>query len=364
MLNRFEKLEQEKRISKSVIRSLPTEKIIASRDFIKSLLEFRRSRKLYDTYITGVKDAMNYNEMDRIFVEYRIDGTVTGRLSNAGLDGDDGNKMGISFHTLPRESQYNIRDYVIAPPGHKFITADMKSMELRILAHLAKEKNMAKAFNERMDLHTYSASLTFGKHMDKVTKEERQIAKAVSFLTVYGGTEKTLAMKQGISFKKAKNIIDGWMAAFPGVPRYMQHVDKFITENKYAYTIFGRRRNLPNAASDAKYIRQEAFRQGLNFTVQSSASDTLLCCLLGMNEEYKQKKMKTKIVATVHDSVEIISPDSEVEDAIKILNYHMTEYPYIKDTFGIKFSVPLEIEVMVGNSFGSGEEYHISNPTS
>jgi DNA polymerase-1 len=171
-------------------------------------------------------------------------------------------------------------------------------------------------------------------------------------------------MKQGISFKKAKNIIEGWMAAFPGVPAYMQHVDRFITKNRHAYTIFGRRRNLPNAASEAKYIRQEAFRQGLNFTVQSSASDTLLCCLLGMDAEFKQRGMKTKIVATVHDSVELISPDSEVEDAIKILHHHMTEYPYIRENFGIKFSVPLEIEVMVGNSFGSGEEYHISSPTS
>jgi DNA polymerase-1 len=171
-------------------------------------------------------------------------------------------------------------------------------------------------------------------------------------------------MKQGISFKKAKNIIDGWMAAFPGVPRYMQHVDQFITKNQYAYTIFGRRRNLPNAASEAQYIRQEAFRQGLNFTVQSSASDTLLCCLLGMDAEFKQRKMNTKIVATVHDSVELISPDNEVEDAIKILHHHMIEYPYIKEHFGIKFSVPLEIEIMVGSSFGSGEEYHLSSPTS
>jgi len=261
-MNRFEKLEQEKNISRSVIASLDDAKILNARNFISSLLEFRRSRKLHDTYISGVREAMDYNGSDKIYVEYRIDGTVTGRLSNAGYSAGK-NSMGISFHTLPRETKFNIRDYVVAPEGHKFITADMKSMELRILAHLAKEKNMAKAFIERMDLHTYSASLTFNKPMEKVTKEERQIAKAVSFLTVYGGTEKTLAMKQGISFKKAKSIIDGWMAAFPGVPRYMDHVGRFITANNYAYTIFGRKRNLPNASAEAKYVRKQAFRQGL-----------------------------------------------------------------------------------------------------
>lgn len=362
-MNRFEKLEMEKGISRSVIASLDDTKILNAKNFITSLLEFRRSRKLYDTYISGVKEAMEYNGSNRVYVEYRLDGTVTGRLSNAGYSAGK-NSMGISFHTLPRESKFNIRDYVIAPEGHKFITADMKSMELRVLAHLAKEKNMAKAFHERMDLHTYSASMTFAKPMDKVTKEERQIAKAVSFLTVYGGTEKTLAMKQGISFKKAKNIIDGWMAAFPGVPRYMEHVDQFITKNKYAYTIFGRRRNLPNAGSEAKYIRDQAFRQGLNFTVQSSASDTLVCCMLGLHEDLVAKDMKTKIVATVHDSLELISPVNEVDEAISMLHHHMVNYPYIKKNFGINFSVPLEIEVMVGDSFGSGEEYHLSSPTS
>jgi DNA polymerase-1 len=200
--------------------------------------------------------------------------------------------------------------------------------------------------------------------MEKVTKEERQIAKAVSFLTVYGGTEKTLAMKQGISFKKAKNIIDGWMAAFPGVPRYMEHIDKFITKNKYAYTIFGRRRNLPNAGSEAKYIREQAFRQGLNFTVQSSASDFLVCCLIGINNKLKTRSLKSKIVSTVHDSVCLISPDYEVDETINLIVDEMTNYYYVKDNFGINFSVPMEVEVKVGDSFGSGEEYHLSSPTS
>ena len=362
-MNRFEKLEMEKQISQSAIRSLGDANIVNARDFIKGLLDYRRSKKLYDTYISGVKEAMDYNGSDKIYVEYRLDGTVTGRLSNAGYETDK-HRMGISFHTLPRETKFNIREYVVAPKGYKFITADMKSMELRVLAHLAKEKSMAKAFNDRIDLHTYSASMTFGKPMEKVTKEERQIAKEVSFLTVYGGTEKTLAMKRGISFKKAKGIIDGWMATFPGVPRYMEHVQNFITSNKYAYTIFGRRRNLPNAASEAKYIRQEAFRQGLNFTVQSSASDTLVCCILGLNQDLLKKKMGAKIIATVHDSIELIAPINEVDETIALLYHHMTNYPYIKENFKFEFSVPMEVEVMVGDSFGSGEEYHLSSPTS
>jgi len=359
-MGKFDKLEQDKAISRSVIGSLDDDKLINAKEFITRLLEYRKSKKLFDTYITGVKDALDYNGSDKIYVEYRLDGTVTGRLSNAGYSAGEHNK-GISFHTLPRETKFNIRDYVVAPKGWKFITADMKAMELRVIAHLAKEKNMAKAFQDKVDLHYYSASMTFNKPVNKITKEERQIAKEVSFLTIYGGTEVTLSQRRGISLKKAKSIIDGWMATFPAIPVYMEKVHNFVMENEYAYTIFGRRRNLPNVRSTAKWIVGEALRQGLNFTVQSAASDTLVCCLLGLNEDLKKSGLRSKIIATVHDSVELIAPEDEVEETIKLLYYHMMEYPYIQEHFGFKYSVPLEVEIMVGDSFGSGTEYHVKN---
>tara|TARA_R110000868_G_scaffold13711_3_gene63579 strand:- start:8316 stop:9395 length:1080 start_codon:yes stop_codon:yes gene_type:complete len=359
-MNKFEKLEQDKNISRSVITSMQDDKLLNAREFIKKLMEFRKAKKLFDTYITGVNKAMDYNGSDRIYVEYRIDGTVTGRLSNAGYSAG-ANSKGISFHTLPRETEFNIRDYVVAPKGYKFITADKKGMELRIIAHLAKEKHMIKAFKDKVDLHTYSASMTFGKPPEKITKEERQIAKEVSFLTIYGGTYKTLARRRGISFKKADNIIKGWMATFPGIPKYMDKVHNFVMENKYAYTIFGRRRNLPNVTSSAKWIVGEALRQGLNFTVQSSASDTLVCCLLGLDQDIKRLGLGAKIVATVHDSIELICPDNEVDQVVKLVNYHMTEYPYVREHFGIEFLAPFEAEIMVGDSFGSGKEYHFTS---
>jgi DNA polymerase I-like protein with 3'-5' exonuclease and polymerase domains len=91
--------------------------------------------------------------------------------------------------------------------------------------------------------------------------------------------------------------------------------------------------------------------------VQSSASDTLICCILGLEKELRGKKLGAKIVATVHDSIELISPEDQVDETIAMLKNHMTNYPYIKENFGIEFSVPMEIEVMVGDSFGSGKEY-------
>lgn len=348
--------ELEEEIAKSVVQNIPDEKLISANKFLSDFLIYRKIIKLNDTYITGVKEALARTGNGKIYMNYNLDGAVTGRLSCKGADTQDGN-IGVSFHTLPREDEnYNIRSYAVSPPGWKFITADMKAMELRVLAHIAKENNMLKAFREGTDLHTYSASMTFNKKTDEVTKVERQIAKEVSFLTVYGGTEYTLAAKRRIPVKKAKKIIDSWMAAFPGVPKFMEHVHNFIKEHGYAYTIFGRHRNLPNVYSKSKSVVQRSLRQGLNFTVQSAASDYLVCGIIGINSSFRDSKLKAKIVATVHDSVEIICPEDEVTTVLGILYNQLVNYPYAKKHFGLNLTVPMEIEVEVGDSFGTGEK--------
>ena len=348
------------KIATSVVASFSDERLLEVQGFVDDLLEFRKVKKLRDTYSDGIKTSLENTGNGRIYVTYNLDGAVTGRLSNSGMNITPNRKkegkIGVSFHTLPREQEdFNIRNVVIAPPGYKFITADKKAMELRILAHVADEKNMIKAFEDGLDLHTYSASMTFNKDPEDITKLERQISKEVSFLTVYGGTASTLANKRGISEHKAQTIIDNWMAAFPRVPVYMATVREYIEEHEYINTIFGRRRHLPNIKSPFRKVREEAYRQGLNFTIQSPASDVLLCSMLGIDEAIRSRGMKATIVATVHDSVEMICPDEEVDDLLKIVYSQMVNYPYLRKYFGMELKVPLDIDIEVGTSFGNGE---------
>lgn len=356
----------EMEIANSVLKMQSDDKVREAKKFLDSLFEYKRIVKLYNTYILGVETALNNTKNGRMYVNYNIDGTVTGRLSNSGANiakgGGKESKIGVSFHTLPREqTDFNIRDYVIAPEGWDFITVDMKAMELRVLAHVANERNMIKAFESGVDLHTYSAALTFNKKPENVTKEERQIAKEVSFLTVYGGTAFTLANKRNISESKAEGIINKWMGAYPGVKTYMNTVEEYIKQFKYAKTIFGRYRHLPNINSPIKSIQGEAFRQGLNFTIQSAASDILLCGLIGIHKELKENRLKAKLVATVHDSVELVSPKDETDKVIKIVHNELVNYPYMRSMLGINLKVPLGIDVEVGTSFGNGKHYDISH---
>jgi len=358
--------QEELDIANSVLGTISDDKLKDAKLFFDRFSEFKKLSKLYNTYIVGVEQSLENTKNGRIYANYNIDGTVTGRLSNSGANirkgGGKASKIGVSFHTLPREKKdlaVNIRDFIVAPTGWDFITVDMKAMELRVLAHVANERNMIKAFESGVDLHTYSAALTFKKDPEDITPEERQIAKEVSFLTVYGGTAYTLAAKRNISEAAAEEIINSWMEAFPGVPIYMNTVKEYVEQFAYAKTIFGRYRNLPNINSPFKKIRGEAYRQGLNFTIQSPANDILLCGLLSIVKTFKDRGFRGKVVGTVHDSIEIVCPKEETREAVQIMSDELRNYTYMRKNFNIELKAPLEVDIEVGSSFGNGVRFEL-----
>lgn len=356
-MGKWQHRDEGKKISKSVLASKSSEELREAKKFLNGLLALRKSEKLTKTYIDGTKNAIEYNERNKVFVDFRFDGTSTGRLSCAAYTAKKA--MGVSFHTLPRETTNNIRSLFKAPGDWAFIAADYSAMELRVLSHIAKEGNMQLAFNQGADLHTYTARLLFNK--ENISKQERQIAKTVSFLIVYGGGAFNLSETMGIPMRRAEKIIKDYENVYPGIFTYMEFVNNFIRNNGYAYTIFGRKRNLPDVYSRDRSVVNRALRQGLNFTIQSSASDILLTSLLGASERFKEAGLQAKPVATVHDSIEIVCPKEEVKDTLAILYDEMVNYPKLRDIFNIHFDVPLAIDAEVGKSFGDGEEVHFDN---
>ena len=349
--------DEGKKISKSVIASKTKKELMESKKFLDGLLELRKSEKLTKTYIEGTKNAIAYNELEKIFVDFRFDGTATGRLSCAAYNAQKA--MGVSFHTLPRETTNNIRSLFKAPDDWAFIAADYSAMELRVLSHIAKEGSMQLAFNKGADLHSYTAKLLFNK--EDITKEERQIAKTVSFLIVYGGGAFNLSETMGIPMRKAEKIIKDYENVYPGIFSYMEFVNNFVKRNGYAYSIFGRKRNLSDVQSKDRKVVNRALRQGLNFTIQSAASDILLTSLLGASQRFKEAGLQARPVATVHDSIEVVCPQEEVKETLTILYDEMVNYPLIKKIFNSHFDVPLAIDAEVGKSFGDVKEVHFEN---
>lgn len=362
---RQSKEDKAKMMSDLVVQAHDTEHLEKAQEFLVLYQRYKSNTKLKSTYINGIKRAYEYNDDGKIYSSYKLDTARTGRLTcsmySAGkrLDSITNKrvvrKKGVSFHTLPRESEVNIRRGIVAPEGYAFITADFASAELRVIAEIANETKMMDAFNRGLDLHTYAASLLYSKDMDHVTKEERQVAKAVSFLIVFGGSEHTLSAKQGIPIEKAAKIIEKYLIEFPGIAQYILTQEATVREFTYVESLFGRRRNLPNIRSSVTSIQQRAIRQGINAPVQSSASDMIICSLISLDEALEDRGMESYIQATVHDSIELIVAMDEIEEVCELLYTHMVDNPYMRDVLGVDLGVKIDIDVEVGHSFGDGE---------
>jgi DNA polymerase-1 len=361
MVSKYEKKARDEKISRAVIGNKTTKSLKESKAFITDLLELRKSTKLKTTYVTGTRRAIENNGYDKVYFDFRFDGTVTGRLSCGGATKGRKNsdKMGVSFHTLPQTDEdyetdlvsRNIRSQFVAPSGWSFLAGDYSQMELRVLAVLANEGSMKKAFLEGRDIHTSTASLIFGVSENQVTKKQRNIAKTVNFLIVYGGGEYNLSETAGITMVEAENVFVKYRENFPKVFSYMEIIKKRVMQDEYVTTLFGRRRHLPNVRSNNKKVVAQAVRQANNFTVQSPASDVMLCAIDGVCEDIENKSLLSRVVATVHDSVEIISPFSTTIQTLEIMRKQMMNPPALED-LGIEFDVPLVVDLEVGASFG------------
>lgn len=352
-MGKWNNRSENKVISEVVISDLSTEKLQEAKTFIESFLHYKKLSKLRKTYVDGVKKAITINEEDNIYFQLNLDGTKTGRLSCGAYS-----NKGVSFHTLPREKENNVRNIFCAPPGWKFITSDYSTMELRVLAHISNSDSMVKAFNSGIDLHTYTAQLLFKKK--DISKKERQIAKTISFLIVYGGKAFNLSETANIPLHEAETIITKYSKLYPEVFSYMEEVESFIKQNKYIESIFGRRRHLSNIDSPNKGVVLECIRQGLNFSVQSPASDILLISMISLCDTLESKYGKdARVVCTVHDSIEIICKEELEKEVIQDIRYELINYPKVTEIFGIKFNVPFEIEIDSGTSFGNGTPVNI-----
>ena len=323
-------------------------------EFIATLLQYKYRTKQHKTYVKGVQLAIKYNEDGRIYSNYNFATVVTGRLSCSTYTVGK-NKKGVSFHTLPRSSnsdKVNIRKLMCPDEGKAFLAADFSQAELRVLAQCCKDESLIEAFNSGKDLHKFTASLVFGKPIEEITKDERQIAKSVSFLIVYGGGPGKLAWQIGRSVGYCKGIFAAYQNAFPKVFKWISSVHKFIRENGYAVSLFGRRRNLPNVKSPSRKYQYRALRQGMNFVIQSSASDLMLHSIYRLAKYRRVAGVNFDILATVHDSVEVQCDLGDIPKVAEILKYVLPLTDDLDKLYGVDFEVPFEVDVEVGTSFG------------
>jgi len=303
---------------------------------VDKILYYRTVSKLYSTYAQGLLSAISSD--GRIHSKFKQTVTATGRISST-----DPNLQNIPIRT---EIGRKIRKAFIPEEGFTIVSGDYSQIELRILAHIAQDKNMIKAFLDNEDIHTSTAAKVFSIPLQEVTKEQRYAAKAVNFGIIYGISDYSLSQDINVSVKNAGKYIKDYLEHYSGVKEYMERIVKTAIENGYVKTIYGRRRYLPELSSPKHAVREFGKRVALNAPIQGSAADIMKIAMIKVYNELKTKKLKSRLILQVHDELVIETSIDEIEEVKSILLHNM------RDSF--ELSVPLEIDLSQQNSLLKG----------
>ena len=273
-------------------------------EFIDALLEYREVEKLRSTYAQGLLTTIAAD--GRIHASFNQTVARTGRLSS-----DQPN-----LHNIPvrNESGRVFREVFVASPGCEFLVADYNQIELRCIAHLAKDPGLLQAFNAGIDIHRATAAQVFGVELDQVTGEQRSKAKMVSYGLAYGMEAYGLSQRLAIDVGEAKTILDAYFAAFPRVKHYMDDAVATATRDGYTTTLFGRRRNIEGIHSAIRQVQAAATRMAMNAGIQGLAADIFKMALVAIDQQLEQRGLASKIVLQVHDEVIVEVPIHERDE--------------------------------------------------
>ncbi len=302
------------------------------------ILDYRSLAKLQSTYIEKLPRMVN-PKTGRVHTNYSQAVAVTGRLASS-----EPNLQNIPVRT---EEGRKIREAFIAKPGSVMVSADYSQIELRIMAHIAEDESLLKAFAAGEDIHKATAAEMFHVALDQVSSEQRRYAKVINFGLIYGMSAFGLAGNLGIERSAAQQYIDTYFARYPGVADYMASTRVLAKENGYVETVFGRRLWLPEIRSANGMRRQGAERAAINAPMQGTAADLIKLAMIAVQDWIEQNHMQTCMLLQVHDELVLEVPESELALVKENLPKLMTGVASLK--------VPLLVEVGVGSNW---EEAH------
>jgi DNA polymerase-1 len=261
--------------------------------------------------------------------------TATGRLSST-----EPNLQNIPTRT---DLGSEIRRMFVPREGWVLVDADYSQIELRLLAHIAGDEAMQKAFTSGQDIHTATAAQVFHVNAEDVTPEMRRSAKAVNFGIVYGISAFSLSQDIGVSVVEAKAYMEAYFATFPGVRAYMTKIVENARETGYVETIFHRRRDLPEIKSSKFNLRSFGERVALNMPIQGTAADVMKLAMVSVWKRLKEEDLRASLVLQVHDELIVECPEEEAEKVAALLEEEMERV--------VTLSVPLTAEAHWGRNW-------------
>lgn len=309
------------------------EKIKDKHPIIPAIMDYRMLTKLKSTYADGLLKVICNDGRIRTTFQNLV--TATGRLSST-----DPNLQNIPVRN---DLGAEIRKMFVPKPGHVLVDADYSQIELRVLAHIARDTAMQAAFESGMDIHTVTASQVFHMPVEQVTPLQRRHAKAVNFGIVYGISEFSLAEDIGVSRFEARDYIDRYLNNYSGVKAYMHNVVTQAREKGYTQTIYGRRRSIPELTSSNFNIRQGAERIALNTPIQGTAADLIKLAMIRVENALNDKYPQAELLLQVHDELIVECPEQIAAEVSALVSEEMRNVA--------ELSVPLIAQANWGKSW-------------
>ena len=268
------------------------------------VLQYRELSKIKSTYIDALPRLRAGD--GRIHTTFNETVTTTGRLSSS-----DPNLQNIPVRT---DFGRHIREcFVPLSEAERYLSADYSQIELRLLAHLSGDEHLVAAFCSGADFHASTAARVFGVPVEEVTPQMRSRAKAVNFGIVYGQQAFGLSQSLGISFNEAKEMIDRYFEAYPGVRVFLDEVVAQAKEKGYAETMFGRRRHIPELRSSNANQRSFGERTAMNHPMQGSAADIIKMAMNEVQRRMLAEGFHAKLLVQVHDELDFSVPEDEAQ---------------------------------------------------
>jgi DNA polymerase-1 len=297
----------------------------------KIILEYRGLAKLKSTYTDSLIKIEN-PKTKRIHTSYQQAVTSTGRLSST-----EPNLQNIPIKTAEGR---RIREAFVPEEGNVLISADYSQIELRIMAHLSKDKNLTHAFNNNLDIHSATAAEVFNADLEAVTSEQRRSAKAINFGLMYGMSAFGLTRQLDIPRAEAQQYLDTYFERYTGVKDYIENTKIKAKENMYVETLMGRRLYLNeiNAANGLR--RQAAERAAINAPLQGSAADIIKKAMIDINQFLFKEMPNVKMIMQVHDELIFESPKSEANEVLKVMKEMMEST--------VELDIPLIADAEIG----------------
>lgn len=310
------------------------EKLVLNHEIIAPILEYRKYTKLKSTYCDGLSKTISPID-GRIHSSFNQTVTATGRISSTEPN----------LQNIPVRSELGgeVRRMFIPKDGCVFVDADYSQIELRILAHIADDVAMQRAFCENADIHTATAAQVFGVSENEVTADMRRAAKAVNFGIVYGIGEFSLAADIGTSVYKARDYIENYLSNYTGVRKYMKDIVERAKKDGYVTTLLGRRREIPEIAAKNYNLRSFGERVALNAPIQGTAADIIKIAMVSVYKRLKTEGLRARLILQVHDELIVEAPKEEAERVVKILTEEMVS--------AYSLSVPLIADAAVGENW-------------